>query len=266
MNTSFRFDVGSFCCIAVRDLDSDDVGFNSLFVDTGQHKILVDPGLGRDCFPLTTDRGSTVERLRALAIDPADIDLVVHSHADIDHACGGVGDDGMPAFINARYYLLREEWDFWVSTPERLRRPTRTMTNIGASAAKCQLHGCSSCRTSWNWSHLGTKSCRVCACWPPPATRKSTHASRSHQVMSNCSLSATCFTLPRKSPAPSGLRTSTMTLHRRLATRRRIFTAAARDKTLVMGYHLPFPGMGYIGEVGQGWTWTAIPQCGTSKD
>ncbi len=42
-----------------------------------------------------------------------------------------------------------------------------------------------------------------------------------------------------------------------IKTRQQILSAAAHDKILVMGFHLPFPGVGYITAVGHGWTRTA---------
>lgn len=257
MDTSFSFDVGSFCCIAIRDLDSYEVGFNSLFVDTGQHKILVDPGLGSDCFPLTTDRGSTVERLRALAIDPAEIDLVIFSHGDIDHACGGVGDDGMPAFVNARYALLREEWDFWASAPHRLRPDDayndefRRLCSEVPVARLQQLQDRLELVTSGDEIVPGVRVLSAPGHTPGHACIAFSAGDEQLLFVGDLFYSAEEIADPEwfayfdYDPAQA------------IATRRRIFTAAVREETVVMGFHLPFPGVGYISEVGQGWTWTA---------
>jgi hypothetical protein len=38
-------------------------------------------------------------------------------------------------------------------------------------------------------------------------------------------------------------------------TRHKIFEQAAREHALLMAYHLPFPGLGYVSPFEQGWRW-----------
>jgi len=40
-----------------------------------------------------------------------------------------------------------------------------------------------------------------------------------------------------------------------VATRRRILNRAAKDKTLVLAFHFPFPGLGQVSENAEGWEW-----------
>lgn len=40
-----------------------------------------------------------------------------------------------------------------------------------------------------------------------------------------------------------------------VATRRRLFDRAADDRSLVLAYHSPFPGLGRVARAGEGWTW-----------
>ena len=42
------------------------------------------------------------------------------------------------------------------------------------------------------------------------------------------------------------------------ATRHRIFNRAAAEKALVLAFHFPFPGLGYITQKGEGWEWQPI--------
>jgi len=41
------------------------------------------------------------------------------------------------------------------------------------------------------------------------------------------------------------------------ATRRRLFGMAATDGIAILGYHMPFPAVGYVEEAGDGFRWTA---------
>jgi hypothetical protein len=44
-----------------------------------------------------------------------------------------------------------------------------------------------------------------------------------------------------------------------IATRKRILSQAAADRTPVMGYHFPFPGLGYVETDGSAYRWIPIP-------
>jgi glyoxylase-like metal-dependent hydrolase (beta-lactamase superfamily II) len=44
-----------------------------------------------------------------------------------------------------------------------------------------------------------------------------------------------------------------------IETRRKLFKQAAADRSLVMAYHMPFPGIGHIRAAGQGYEWVPRP-------
>ena len=79
-NDLFRFNVGHFSCIALQD----DVEGNTnvLLINTGQHRVLIDTGNG----DATSPPGQLLDRLSAVGMSPAEIDVVILSHADFDHA------------------------------------------------------------------------------------------------------------------------------------------------------------------------------------
>ena len=43
-----------------------------------------------------------------------------------------------------------------------------------------------------------------------------------------------------------------------VATRHRILNRSANDKVLVLAFHFPFPGLGYVIDKGEGWQWQPI--------
>ena len=43
-----------------------------------------------------------------------------------------------------------------------------------------------------------------------------------------------------------------------VATRKRILDMAATDKLLVAGYHMPFPGLGYVEKAGGAYRWVPV--------
>jgi glyoxylase-like metal-dependent hydrolase (beta-lactamase superfamily II) len=64
--------------------------YTYLFVNTGDHRVLVDMGAG----DLGDDTGKLVHNMRAAGIDPAEIDTVLITHAHGDHVGGSIDDQG----------------------------------------------------------------------------------------------------------------------------------------------------------------------------
>jgi glyoxylase-like metal-dependent hydrolase (beta-lactamase superfamily II) len=87
------------------------IPYTALLVDTGAYRILVDTGAG----PFAATTGGLVSNLRAAALAPETVDLVVFSHAHPDHIGGTVREDGQTTFPNARFLMLRAEFDYWMT-------------------------------------------------------------------------------------------------------------------------------------------------------
>lgn len=136
----YRFKIGQFDCISVSDgtfdydpmhifpdlldeqvkdllrehnLPTDRIisPYTFLFVDTGDHKILSDMGAGR----LGPNTGKLIRNLKSAGIQPDEIDTVIITHAHPDHVGGTLDENGRPNYPNARYFIWKDEWDFWFS-------------------------------------------------------------------------------------------------------------------------------------------------------
>ncbi len=94
---------------------------NCCLVETGEHTVLVETGVGNRLSPMELSRMNMPEQLpplpdtlARLGIDPERIDLVVNTHLHFDH-CGGntiaQNDRFVPAFPRARYVTQRGEWE-----------------------------------------------------------------------------------------------------------------------------------------------------------
>ena len=111
---SFRFELGDFKCISVsdgthdyplknffanvseekvqgllreRNLPTDHITtpFTYLYVETGEHKVLVDMGAGH----LTPKTGKLTQNMKTANIDPASIDsvFITHAHPESNKVC-----------------------------------------------------------------------------------------------------------------------------------------------------------------------------------
>lgn len=134
-NDLLRFTVGKFNCMVIKDgiilvpgpptpesgglpdfKHGQYMDVLSLFIDTGEHKILLDTGCGYQFLP---KGGRLLRNLQAVGIDPASIDTVIISHGHSDHVDGCFDPQGQPVFSGARFVVSRKEWDAWVQRPER---------------------------------------------------------------------------------------------------------------------------------------------------
>src|SRR4030042_5311846 len=145
ISESFRFYVGNFECIAVSDgslgnpasahqllfknaplelltnvlsaqnirLDQWVEVLNCLVIKTDANCVLIDTGIGiHDWAP---NAGRLLRNLCDEGIEPNNIDTVIISHAHGDHIGGNTDHEGQAAFPQARYYMHKDEWDFWTS-------------------------------------------------------------------------------------------------------------------------------------------------------
>jgi len=85
---------------------------NTLVLNTGERIIIFDNGMGiSKLFGDTT--GKLLITLKQAGIDPKDVDALVMTHAHIDH-CGGIAAaDGTLNFPNARLYITESDYDYW---------------------------------------------------------------------------------------------------------------------------------------------------------
>lgn len=254
-NTIFRFKVGEFNCVAIKDMLEADL--NVLFINTGQQQVVIDPGMGHDCFPGTSNHGLLADRLPEAGISLTDVNLVVFTHADIDHVCGGVDENGKPAFPHARYILRKEEAAFWSSNPERLhpsdaydevlREGCRTIPPLRLEQLRPKLEAVDSETEIVPGIRL-------------IATSGHTPGHSLIEITSGADrlwFIGDLFYNPTEIEDPNWYAVFDFDPPQAIATRQRVLAQAAQERIRLMGYHLPFPGLGYVTQQGVGWRWTA---------
>jgi glyoxylase-like metal-dependent hydrolase (beta-lactamase superfamily II) len=81
---------------------------NGLYLKTPTQHILVDTGEGYHA------KGHFVERLHAAGIRPEQIDLIIITHFHLDHFGGMMDESGALIFPQARVVVSRQEWAHWM--------------------------------------------------------------------------------------------------------------------------------------------------------
>jgi glyoxylase-like metal-dependent hydrolase (beta-lactamase superfamily II) len=98
------------------------ITIGTFVVRTDGKTVLVDTGLGEKQRP-GYPQGTMLDNLRDAGVTPEDVDLVLITHLHLDHVgWNTVERDGtrVPTFPNARYVIVRDEWEFFTTTePQR---------------------------------------------------------------------------------------------------------------------------------------------------
>jgi len=104
---------------------------NCLLIQTGQHNILIDTGVGTKLNEKQKQQYgidklvSVDENLRAFGLQREDIDLVIFTHLHFDHVGGATSQDDyndfMLTFPNAEHIIQRVEWETALSNDFVLR-------------------------------------------------------------------------------------------------------------------------------------------------
>ena len=201
--------------------------FTPTVVNTGSELVLFDTGLN----PVGIKNA-----LNSAGYTADMIDVVVITHMHGDHI-GGLMDDGIPTFPNARYITGRVEFDAWAAMGNEKfdanMRPladNTTMIEDGASAFSGHTALAAFGHTPGHMVHLiesQGKSLLIAADFA------------NHYVWS---LARPDWEVKFDMDKPAAA-----------ATRKKLLDMMATERMPFIGYHMPWPGMGYVETRGDGY-------------
>jgi len=226
---------------------------NALVINTGDKLVLFDSGVGGQSKDFGDKAGRLLSNLKAAGIDPKDIDAVVITHAHPDHCWGLVGADRAFNFPNAQIYMTEADLQFWTDESKRsmpfvggMIDPTRAVLlplrermvfvkdgqEILPGIHVLSTPGHTVGHTSYMITSQGESLCNT--------------ADIAHHhvlVVQNPKVEFGFDTDPKQGAA----------------TRIRMFDMLAAQRTMILAYHFPWPGIGHIAKRGDGFHYTPAP-------
>jgi glyoxylase-like metal-dependent hydrolase (beta-lactamase superfamily II) len=287
---TYHFQVGSFSCVAIQDdaplypiamfltnlpkeryqpellqrgEDTENVHlpYTCLFIDTGRERLLVDTGIGVDS--ARPSQGRLLPLLRAEGVEPHEIGTVILTHGHPDHVGGCLDETGRPAFHNARYVMLRQEWDFWMSNPSLAELPVDDSfkKNMLASAQKNLPGVQSQLDLVEPDTEIVPGITAIAAFGHSPGQMALEISSGKPQLL----FVADAIVLPLHLEYPEAIGMTDHQPESMVETRIRLLEKAAREKALVSTSHFAFPGLGRVVPKGESWQWQPMLATRASK-
>ncbi len=232
------------------------LNFNALYVDTGRHRVLIDTGAGSE---LGAGLGRLAANLTAAGVAPAQVDAVVLSHGHPDHIGGIVGADGVLAFPNAQFFVAETEWRHWraetidfggMTIPDGFKALFRSSTakHLGAIGTRV---------TQFQPGAEILPGISTIACPGHTAGHVAVRmaSGRSTLIHVGDAFHSQAFDLDN----PNWATAFDLDPAQAFASRVRLLDQAEADRTLMMSYHMPFPGLGRLRKIGGRYQWFAVP-------
>jgi glyoxylase-like metal-dependent hydrolase (beta-lactamase superfamily II) len=205
--------------------DSFTAFFTPTLVETGDDVILFDTGLGQ---------GGLIKALAAAGKAPGDITVLVLTHMHPDHI-GGAMTDGAPTFPNARIVTGQVEYDFWTGAGAGNRVGEMVASNVAPMAEKITFLG--------DGGAVASGVTAVAAFGHTPGHMGYMLESNGQQLMLAADLAnhyVWSLAYPDWEVRFDADKAAAA------ASRRKILGMLAADKVPMIGYHMPFPAMGFI--------------------
>jgi glyoxylase-like metal-dependent hydrolase (beta-lactamase superfamily II) len=212
--------------------------FTPTLVNTGTELVLFDTGVGEGGRPA---RGNMSAALESAGYTPEQVDVVVITHMHPDHI-GGLMEGGAPAFPNARYVIAQKEYDFWAGMDPEANGVTKLMTkNVKPLADKMTF-------LDEGGSVAGGITAMAAYGHTPGHTLYMLEDGGQQLLLAADLANHYVWSLAR----PDWEVRFDMDKEAAAATRKSVLGMLASDRIPFVGYHMPFPAVGYVATDGDG--------------
>ena len=222
--------------------------FTPFVVIAGGRKVLIDTGLGEFGGP---NAGKLLENLRAAGVPASDIDTVLISHFHGDHINGLRNKAGELAFAKAKVMVPAAEYAFWMDDAKMAAAPAgqkgafenarRTFSAMGPDMLVQFAAGAEVAP--------GIRSVAAYGHTPGHTLFEVTSAGQSFFYLADLTNVPSLF-----ARNPDWAVTFDMDAEAARKVRREVFARVTSSKSLVGGFHFPFPAFGRMTATGNGYT------------
>ena len=226
--------------------------FTPLVVNTGKELVLFDTGngsLSREHEQLKgrLPPGNLVARMKEAGYQPEDVDIVVITHGHPDHI-GGLTENGEPVFPKARYVFGATEFDFW-NKGENVREARKFNRELYVKIVVPLANRATMIKPG---DTVVPGITAVDAFGHSPGLLAFTIESEGKRMI-NWADTAGHYVVSLQRP---DLHLDVDDIKDKAAeTRKRIFDMVVSEELLVAGFHMPYPGLGYVERAGSAYRW-----------
>ncbi len=222
--------------------------FSPVLVNTGTDLVLFDTGNGAN--GRKAGAGRLLENISKAGYAPEQVSVVVITHMHPDHI-GGLMEDGKPAYPNARYVAGKVEYDFWSDTA-REGTPGEGVhklvtSNVAPFSERMTLIG--------EGDTVVSGITGVEAFGHTPGHMVFHIESGAKRLMLTAD-TANHFVLSLQRPDWEVVFDSNKAMAAQ--SRKKVFDMIATDRIPFIGYHMPFPAVGYVEKMDVGYRY--IPE------
>ena len=246
-----KSEVGAALAAAYLDAERISVPYSPVVVNTGTRLVVIDTGTGEANFAQSKGAAGQFHRnLQASGLKSADVDTVIISHFHGDHVNGLLTADGKPAFPNAEILVPRIEWAFWMDDGEMSRAPKGRMEGLFKNNRRV-FDALGRKVTPYEWDKEVVPG--ITAVGTPGHTPGHTSyvvASGDARVFVQSDVTNVPVLFARN---PGWHLNFDQDGPMAEATRRRVYDMLAADRTMVQGFHYPFPALAHVEKAGNGY-------------
>jgi len=210
---------------------------------TGDRLVLFDAGAGAN-FQATA--GELATNLEEAGIDPADITDVVFTHAHPDHLWGVLDDFDDPLFSEAQHWVPQTEWDYWRADDTLANMPEERKTFVvGAQSRFEAIEDLVAMIKPGQEVVPGVEAVDTSGHTPGHMSYMIHGGGESVLVIGDAITNAV-ISFER----PDWQSGSDQDREKGAATRMALLDRLAADKSRIIGFHLPHPGLGGVEKSG----------------
>ena len=226
--------------------------FTPTVVNTGKELVLFDTGNGslRDEHEQLKGRlppGNLVARMAQAGYKSEDVDVVVITHGHPDHI-GGLTKAGQPVFPNARYVFGAADFDFW-NKGENVREARKFNRELYVKIVVPLANRATMIKPG---DVVVPGITAVDAFGHSPGMLAFMIESEGKRLLN---WADSCGHYVVSLQRPDLYLDVDDDKEKAVATRKRILDMVATDKLFVAGFHMPFPGLGYVEKAGSAYRW-----------